>query len=108
MLRNLRKLREAADVSQRQVAEAIGVSQQSINKFENHNIEPDSETLIRIADYFDTSVDYLVDHTTVRRKIENVTAYELNSEERFVIDRFRKLSPKQRFCVISVIDSYCE
>lgn len=106
MLKNLKLLRDVAAVSQKQVAQAIGVSQQSINKYENHNIEPDIETLIRIADYFETSVDYLVGHTAVRRKIENVTVYELNAEERKLVDKYRKLSKKQRACISTVIDSY--
>ena len=72
MLTNLKKLREDASVSQKALADAIGVSQQSVNKYENHNIEPDIDTLIRIADFFETSVDYLIGHTSVRRKIEEV------------------------------------
>ena len=106
MLENLRTLRESAAISQKQLAEAIGVSQQSINKYENHNIEPDIGTLIRIADYFDTSVDYLIGHTSVRRKVENVTAYELNAEESILVGRYRKLTKKQRSCVITIVDSY--
>lgn len=108
MIENLKALRESAAVSQKQLAEAIGVSQQSINKYENHNIEPDIETLIRIADYFNTSVDYLIGHTSVKHKIENVTAYELNAEESRIVDNYRKLSKKQRSCVVTVIDSYSE
>lgn len=106
MLINLRLLREEAGVSQKHLAEVIGVSQQSINKYENHNIEPDIETLIRIADFFETSVDYLIGHTTVRRKIENVTAYELNEEESHVMEQFRRLSPKQRGCIMVVMEGY--
>lgn len=106
MIKNLKMLREATTISQKQLAEAIGVSQQSINKYENHNIEPDIGTLIRIADYFNTSVDYLIGHTTIRHKIENVTAYELNAEESHMIDNIRKLSKKQKDCIRTVIDSY--
>lgn len=106
MLKNLKVLREAAGMSQKQLAEAIGVSQQSINKYENHNIEPDIGTLIRIADCFDTSVDYLIGHTAVRHKIESVKQYELNAEESRIVDSFRKLSRKQKACVATVIDSY--
>lgn len=62
MLENLKRLRELSGTTQRQLAEAIGVSQQSVNKYENHNIEPDIETLIRIADYFNTSVDCVIGH----------------------------------------------
>ena len=47
MLVNLKKLREEIGVSQRALADAVGVSQQSINKYENHKIEPDIETLNR-------------------------------------------------------------
>ena len=106
MLENLRLLRDTSGISQKQLADAIGVSQQSINKYENHNIEPDIETLIRIADFFDTSVDYLIGHSTIRRKIEAVTAYDLNAEESHIIDKYRKLSRKQRNCVVTVIESY--
>lgn len=107
MLENLKALRESAAVSQKQLAEAIGVSQQSINKYENHNIEPDIGTMIRIADYFDTSVDYLIGHTSIRRKFENVTAYELNAEESKIVDDYRKLTKKQKACITTIIDSYC-
>ena len=44
MLTNLKKLREDASISQKALADAIGVSQQSVNKYEIHNIEPDIET----------------------------------------------------------------
>lgn len=108
MLENLKVLREAAAISQKQLAEAIGVSQQSINKYENHNIEPDISTLIRISEYFNTSVDYLIGNTTVRRKIENVTPYELSKEESCLVDDFRKLSKKQKHCIRMVINSYFE
>lgn len=106
MIENLKLLREAASVSQKQLAEAIGVSQQSINKYENHNIEPDIGTLIRIADYFNTSVDYVIGHTSIQHKIESLTAYDLNAAEGAVIDGFRKLSKTQQECVAAVIKSY--
>ena len=108
MLTNLKKLREDASISQKALADAIGVSQQSVNKYENHNIEPDIETLIRIADFFETSVDYLIGHTTVRHKIEEVHVFELNDRESKVMEQYRSLTSKQKACVDVVIDSYSE
>lgn len=96
MLTNLKKLREDASISQKALADAIGVSQQSVNKYENHNIEPDIETLIRIADFFETSVDYLIGHTSVRRKIEEVHIFELNDRESKVMEQYRSLTSKQK------------
>lgn len=108
MLENLKKLRQEAGISQKTLAESIGVSQQSINKYENHNIEPDIETLIQIAEFFNTSIDYVVGHTDVRRKIEIVHTFELNDEEEKVLVGYRKLNRKQKESVALIIENYCE
>ena len=108
MLTNLKKLREDASVSQKALADAIGVSQQSVNKYENHKIEPDIETLIRIADFFETSVDYLIGHSSVRHRIEEVRVFELNDRESKVMEQYRALTSKQKACVDVVMDSYSE
>lgn len=60
MVANLKKLRKEYNISQKQLADVVGVSQQSINKYENHNIEPDIATLKNMAKFFNTSIDYLV------------------------------------------------
>ena len=106
MLENLKRLREVSGTTQRQLAEAIGVSQQSVNKYENHNIEPDIETLIRIADYFNTSVDCVIGHGKERISGSDSDTLELSAAERELIRRYRLLDPKQRKCIETVIDSY--
>ena len=100
MLENLRKLRTEAGVTQKQLADAISVSQQSINKYENHNIEPDIRTMILIADFFHTSVDYLIGH--------GVQSSELSTEEHHMLDEYRRLSRSQHQCVRAVMKSYFE
>ena len=52
MLERLRMLRIRDGVSQKKLADMMQVSQQSINKYENHNVQPDLQTLIRFADFF--------------------------------------------------------
>ena len=64
MLPNLKLLRKEYHISQQALADAIQVSQPSINKYENHNIEPEIAVLKRMADYFNTSIDFIVGHTT--------------------------------------------
>ncbi|MGN0165156.1 MAG: helix-turn-helix domain-containing protein, partial [Lachnospiraceae bacterium] len=63
MVKNLKLLRTQKGISQQKLANEIGISQQSINKYENQNIEPDINTLIALADYFETTVDYLIGRT---------------------------------------------
>lgn len=108
MVANLRKLRIKKGISQQTLADAIGVTQQSINKYENHKIEPDIRTLIKIADYFSTSVDYLIGHTEIDHVIENVERYDLNQEESELVENFRKLSDKQKQGVNIIIKNYIE
>lgn len=52
MLPNLKLLRKEYHISQQALADAIQVSQPSINKYENHNIEPEIAVLKRMAALF--------------------------------------------------------
>lgn len=105
MLENLKLLRSAAGISQKALAEAIGVSQQSINKYENHNIEPDIATLSRIADYFHVSIDYLVGRTDCPRSTAS-SQEDRQLEEDVLLCRYRALSEKQKKAIQAVLDSY--
>lgn len=105
MVENLKKLRVKTNISQQQLADVIRVSQQSINKYENHGVEPDIKTLIAMADYFSTSVDYLIGNTKIERKIENVQKYDLNDEEIQLIDGFRKLNPTEKEIIKLIISN---
>lgn len=104
MLENLRTLREGKKMTQKQLAEAVGVSQQSINKYENHNVEPDIQTLQKMADLFQTSVDYLIG----RRADLPVCPSELTRQEQNLIYHYRHLNDKQKKLVEALIASYME
>lgn len=106
MLPNLKLLRKEYGVSQQRLADAIGVSQPSINKYENHNIEPEIDVLKRMADYFNTSVDYIVGNTAVRRKIEDTEVCHLNQREAELITRFRTLDGEQQRCIELTIQAF--
>ena len=76
----MKKLRIKHKISQKQLADVIGVSQQSINKYENHNIEPDIDTLKSLANYFNTSIDYLVGYS-------NKNTSDINSELLYIFNQ---------------------
>ena len=106
MVKNLKKLRMEKKVSQQQLASIIGISQQSINKYENHNIEPEISILIALSDYFQTSVDYLVGHTEIRHAIEPTSPFDLNEEEAHLLEGYRTLSKKEKESVLLIIENY--
>lgn len=105
MLPNLKKLRKEFGISQQRLADAIGISQPSINKYENHNIEPEIEILKRLADYFNTSIDYIVGYTEIRRRIELTEACYLNLRESELIRRFQNLNESEKACIENVVDT---
>lgn len=61
-MKNLSILRKNAKMSQSDLAEKLGVTQQTISKYENGTREPDSETLKILSNIFDVSIDYLLDN----------------------------------------------
>lgn len=106
MIKNLKKLRNNKGISQQQLANIIGISQQSINKYENHSVEPDITTLKNIAGYFSTSIDYLVGYTEIDHVIEDVQNYDLNDIEADFIDKFRTLSYDEKESIKLVVENY--
>ena len=94
MVENLRELRENSGISQKKLAEIVGVSQQAINKYENHNTEPDIETLKRMASFFSTSVDYLIGYDNPN--IDTTRNTFLSPQEQELLALYRSLSPKQQ------------
>lgn len=108
MIKNLRLLRESHGISQQKLADAVGLTQQSINKYENHKIEPDIATLMLIADFFHTSVDFLIGHAEVQAETEGVPVFKLNADEIRLVNQYRQLSLKEKDSIHLVMDNYCK
>jgi len=60
MKNRIKDLRENRDLRQIDLAEATGIDQRTIANYESGKTNPDSEALIRLADFFGVSIDYLV------------------------------------------------
>ena len=56
----IRELRNAHFLSQPELARQLHVSKQSISNWENDNIQPSIEMLLRLANLFNVSTDYLL------------------------------------------------
>lgn len=59
----LLELRNEKNLSQRELAKIMNVSQGTYNNWENANTQPSIEQLIVLADFFGVSVDYLIGRT---------------------------------------------
>ena len=63
---NIRALREDRDLRQRQLAELLNVSQNTYSQYEAGVIALTAEHLIKLADFYHVSVDYLLGRTDKR------------------------------------------
>ena len=59
----LKEVRKRRGISQLRLALELGMNQNSISRYENGEREADYRTLIRLADYFNVSIDYLLERT---------------------------------------------
>ena len=68
--KNLRSIREDRDIRQKEVAKYLNVSQNTYSQYETGVISLTAEVLIKLANYYDVSIDYLLDQTdnTKRQK----------------------------------------
>ena len=64
MTNRIKDLREDRDMRQSDLATATGIDQRTISNYETGKTSPDSYALIKLADFFDVSIDYLVGRTT--------------------------------------------
>lgn len=102
MVKNLRKLRMNKGVSQQKIADYLGITQQSFNRYEKGKFEPDIGNLILLADYFNTTVDYLVGHTPADSSDE----LDLTKDEWALLRSFRQLSESEKDSIRLVMKNY--
>ena len=63
----LRELRVERNMSQQRLAMELSMTQNTISRYENGEREPGIKELIRIADYFNVSLDYLLERSEQKR-----------------------------------------
>jgi transcriptional regulator with XRE-family HTH domain len=62
-MNRIKDLREDLDMRQIDLAEATGIDQRTISNYETEKTYPDSLSLIKLADFFNVSIDYLLCRT---------------------------------------------
>ncbi len=82
MFNRIKDLREDKDMRQSDLAKATGIDQRTISNYETGKTAPDAYALIKLADFFEVSIDYLVGRSTM----------DISSEEKRakIIDRIKE------------------
>ncbi len=105
MLENIKKMRQQYGLSQEKLAAIAGVSQQSLSKYERLETEPDFKTMIAFADYFGTTVDFLIGHE-VEPSAQRNAEDKISQRERDLIEKFRELSRGDKKRIEAAMEAY--
>lgn len=88
----IKELLDLHSMTQKQLAEALDLSPSALGNYIQGTREPDYSTLIRIADYFHVTTDFLLDHTVPAASSDKKAA---RREEQLLLI-FRSLSNDQQ------------
>ena len=98
----IKELREEKKLSQTKLAEIIQTSQRNIGRWENNENEPSYSQIIKLADFFGCSIDYLVGRDDDYQIVSSgqLTDQTLSKDEKTMLDAFRTLGPFEREAIL--------
>ena len=104
----LRELRESIHLSQMKFAHLFEISQSSVNRYENGDASPSFELLLKYAEYFDVSLDYIFGRTDdphgMNCKNQPKVDYHNPEMARFVEMCFEPGSPMQKCLQATLVE----
>lgn len=101
----LKELRTESGLLQKEVAQSIGVSPQTYCYYENGINKPDPEMLIKIADFFEVSIDFLLGRADDSGNIVADIDIFYSNDERQLIEKYRKLNTHCKTLINNTIDT---
>lgn len=90
----LKELRKSRNITQNELAQKFNVSNQTILNWENNIFSPSVQQLKDLADFFQVSVDFLIEHET--KNLNSKFKYENLSKEELIeiVDSISKIVNK--------------
>lgn len=89
---NIKRLRVARGLNQVEFAKALSVTKQCVSNWENDNVLPSIEMLVKIAEFFSVSTDFLLGRVSdCVIKVDGLTEEQL-VHVRFIIEDLRKVN----------------
>lgn len=102
----IKELREENGFSQTTVATAIGGSQSNLAKWEKGQVQPTADAIIKLADFFNVSADFLLGRSDDLGNIfvPSPTVPTLTDDEKQLLDMFERMSHQMKIRALA----YCE
>lgn len=107
-MKNLKIIREKNRVSQIRLSIDLEVSQETISAYERGKAFPTCENLIKLANIFNTSTDYLLDLTTVSSPINMISKDSFSEQDYILLSNFKKLNTHKKDKLLAYLDGLQE
>lgn len=102
-MENLKLLRKEKNLTLEQLAQSLGLSRQVLSRYERGERQADYESLIKIARFFDVSVDFLLGNSTYY--YPDRVGVRLSDTELQLITYFRKLPNQTQNYVFGIVQN---
>lgn len=103
----IRELREEKGLSQSALASEINTSQRNIGRWENGENEPTYSQLVKLSDFFECSIDYLIGREDdFGNVVLNNSTQDLTFEEQNLINYYRLLSDAEKKKLLTDAEFY--
>lgn len=105
----LKELRLKKKVSQKDVANAIYVSNSSISHYEKNRCKPSRDTIEALAEYYNVSIDYLLGSTqtcSIELIMQQKYCGNLTIDE--LVEKCMRIDKKNRETVVAIIDALAQ
>lgn len=107
-LENLKTIREKNNITQTRLSIEMEVSQELISQYELGKSTPTPAMLIKLADFFNCSVDYLLGRTDITKPVNSIISDTMNTKNINIIDKYNSLSYENQKHFDSFLDFLTE
>lgn len=104
MKNNLKQVRNSKHLLQTKVAMDLNITQETISSYETGRVFPSSDMLIKLVDYYNTSIDYLLCRTKYDMPINDIKPNNISDTDFILLNKINKLSPVYKSKVDGYID----
>lgn len=102
-MNNLETIMKDKNISDTKLGAELYLSDSSIQGYRYNTKHPSLVSLIKLADYFDVNVDFLLDRTNISTKVDELVKYD-SEEYNSLVTKYNKLSKEDKANVIGYIN----
>lgn len=102
-MKRIAELRKEKHLNQTGLGLKLNVSQKMISAYESGAHQPSIETLIRMSEIFNVSVDYMIENSDIRMKAERLVKDGVTANEAELLELFNELDEKRQQRAIGII-----